>query len=152
MISKLNNSKTPSNDLILNEHIKTTKHIMLPIYCTFFNKILDTGILPESWSEGIILPIYKNKGSHLSPSNYRPITILSCLGKLFTSALNLRLNTFLDMHDKLLENQAGFRQKYSTTDHIFVLNFLIELIRSQKKKFFVSYVDFSRAFDSIWRV
>ena len=96
MILKLNNSKTSSNDLILNEHIKSTKHIMLPIYCSLFNKVLDTGIIPESWSEGIILPIFKNKGSSLSPSNYRPITILSCLGKLFTSVLNTRLNSFLD--------------------------------------------------------
>ena len=82
---------------------------MLPLYNSFFNLILETGILPDSWLEGIIKPIYKNKGDPLQPQNYRPITILSCFGKLFTAVLNSRLNKFLNCHDILEENQAGFR-------------------------------------------
>ena len=119
---------------------------------SFFNIVLDTGLLPDSWLEGIIRPIYKNKGDQLDPSNYRPITILSCFGKLFTSVLNIRLNNYLKSYDLLKENQAGFRQGYSTNDHIFALHALIELLKIQKKKLFCSFVDFSKAFDSVWRV
>jgi hypothetical protein len=49
--------------------------MMMPIYCKLFNLILNTGKIPNSWSEGIILPIYKNKGNVSEPSSYRPITI-----------------------------------------------------------------------------
>ena len=43
--------------------------------------------MPDDWSQGIISPIYKNKGDKASPDNYRGITILSCFGKLFTAVL-----------------------------------------------------------------
>ena len=82
--------------------------------------------------------------------NYRPITILSFLGKLFTAILNSRLNDYLE--DLLSENQAGFRKHYSTLDHIFSMHSLIELLKSQKKKIFCCFVDFSSAFDSVWRI
>ena len=85
------------------------------------------------------------------PEDYRPITVLSCLSKLFTSILNNKLTQFLDLFDWLNENQAGFRKGYSTIDHIFSLNTLIELFKAQNKKFFCAFIDFSQAFDSVWR-
>ena len=87
-----------------------------------------------------------------SQENYRPITILSCFGILFTSILNARLNKFLDAYSILEENQAGFHAGYSTMDHIFVLHALKEISKTQKKKLFCSFIDFSKAFDSVWRV
>ena len=75
-ITNLKNGKTPSpNDGILNEYIKNTKHLLMPIYVKLFNCVLNTGILPDSWLEGTIIPIFKNKGDHKDPSNFRPITI-----------------------------------------------------------------------------
>ena len=74
------------------------------------------------------------------------------MGKVFTSVLNSRLTNFLDSDEIILENQAGFRKGYATTDHIFVLSSLIEIIKSRKQKLFCAFNDFSQAFDSIWRV
>ena len=45
--------------------------------------------------------------------NYRPITIVSCLGKLFTAILNARLNDYTEEFMILKENQSGFKQSYS---------------------------------------
>ena len=115
------------------------------LYIKLFNVVFDTGIMPDVRLEGKIRPIYKNKGDHLNPENYRPITVLSCLGKLFTASLNNRLTKFLEIYETLDENQAGFRQGYSTTDQIFTLNALIELFKSRKKKLFCTFVDFSKA-------
>lgn len=151
-INNLKNGKAPAEDKILNEYIKSSKELFLPIYEKLFNLVFNTGIMPNSWLEGTIRPIYKNKGDPKQVNNYRPITILSCLGKLFTSVLNSRLTKFLDNNQTILENQAGFRGGYSTTDHIFVLNSLIEILKSQKQKLFCAFVDFSQAFDSVWRV
>ena len=79
-ISKLNNNKACGFDEIINEYIKVTKSKMLPIYVGLFNLILNTGTIPEIWSHGKIMPIYKNSGNSTDPNNYRPISILSCLG------------------------------------------------------------------------
>jgi hypothetical protein len=95
-IIKWKNGKAYSrSDSISNEYIKSTKNIILPIYVKLFNKILDTGIIPSTWSEGYIIPVYKGKGSKLSPENYRPITNLSFLYKIFTCVLNDRLTSLL---------------------------------------------------------
>ena len=97
-------------------------------------------------------PIYKRTGDPKQPENYRPITILSCFGKLFTAILNHKLNNFLKHNNILKENQAGFRSGYSTVDHIFTLHVLTELLKRKKKKLFCLFVDYSKAFDSVWRV
>ena len=117
-VAKLSNGKACGLDKILNEHIKSSLHIMMPIYHRYFNMILDSGKIPKSWTEGCIVPIYKNKGAHNNPENYRPITLVSCLGKLFTSLLNNRLQKFAEEFSLIQNNQAGFRKKYSTVDHI----------------------------------
>ena len=100
---------------------------MLTAFTKLFNIVFMTGIVPEEWSQGIISPIYKNKGDRTDPDNYRGITILSCFGKLFTAVLNARLNKYLEDSNLLCEEQAGFRKNYSTTDHIFNLKCLIDL-------------------------
>ena len=124
---------------------------MVPVYVSLFNIILKTGLIPDELSTGKIRPIYKNKGPITDPNNYRLITTLSCLSKLFTAVLNERLTDFLEENDMLNENQAGFRKSYSTTDHVFSLYVLIEIMKFEKKKLFCSFVDFSKAFDSVWR-
>lgn len=123
----------------------------MPVYVKLINCIFDTGYIPETWLIGAIKPIFKKKGSPLDPSNYRPITILSCLSKLFTSILNERITQFLNNNSILTENQSGFRAGYSTSDHVFTLKFLIDKIRSERKTLFVSFIDFSSCFDTIWR-
>lgn len=61
-IQKLKNGKCPGDDQILNEYIKSTKHIFLPIYEKLFNLVFDSGVIPSAWLKGTICPIYKNKG------------------------------------------------------------------------------------------
>ena len=150
-VKNLKNNKASGIDGILNEFIKHSLDLMLPLYLKLFNKILDTGELPEDWLTGLIIPIYKNKGSKEDADNYRGITLLSCLGKLFTSILNHRLTEFCEKNLILKETQTGFRKGYSTLDHIFVINNLIDIFKLKKKKLFCCFVDYTKAFDSIWR-
>ena len=114
--------------------------------------ILDTGIYPEQWTQGMIIPLYKNKGDKKEPCNYRPITLVSCLSKLFTSIINNRLTHFLESNYKLSETQSGFRNGYSTIDNIFVLHFIINYPKTKNKTIYCTYIDYSRAFDNLWRV
>ena len=61
------------------------------------------------------------------------------------------MTAFLDNNNILKENQAGFRKEYSCTDHIFTLHALFEILRKGKKKLFAAFIDFSQAFDKVWR-
>ena len=148
---KLVNGKSSGLDSILNEHIKSTLHLMLPIYLKLFNIVLDTGIVPRAWTEGCIIPIFKNKGCKENPANYRPITLLSCMGKLFTAIINSRLQIFSTEFNIIQQNQSGFRKNYSTMDNVFVLQALFDILASKKKKMYCAFIDFQRAFDTVWR-
>jgi hypothetical protein len=93
--------------------------MFLALYVDLFNLIFNSGKIPDSWLVGNSVPFYKNKGTKTDPKNFRPITILSCFGKLFTSVLN-RLNTVSDEFLLLNENQTDFRKTYSTLDNTFL--------------------------------
>ena len=87
---------------------------MKHIYVGLFNKILNAGCIPESWTIGMITPIYKNKGDKADFNNYRGITILSCVENFFTCIINDRLNSYSNEVRLVHENQTGFRKSYST--------------------------------------
>ena len=89
--------------------------------------------MPDHWCTGFIIPLYKGKGSKDDVNNYRGITILSCLGKLFTGAINHRLKEFLDRQNVIGPEPAGFKKDHSTLDHIFVLKQLLTYIYQTKK-------------------
>ena len=72
-VKNLKNNKSPGDDMVVNEYICSTIEYMIDIYVDLFNLIFNTGILPEAWLIGNVIPIYKNKGNKNEPQNYRPI-------------------------------------------------------------------------------
>ena len=145
------NGKACGPDHIKNEFLKTLSEDGLRFVLKFFNKILDTGVIPEDWTIGVILPLFKNKGCPEEPGNYRGITLLSCLGKLFTAILNGRINKFMNENGLLGNEQAGFRSGQSTMDHVFVLHHIIDFYKNKGKAVYCAFVDYSKAFDLINR-
>ena len=136
IIKKLKNGKACGLDQVRNEFIKNCPDSVITIVVKLFNLVLKTGIIPEEWCIGAIIPIYKNKGSNKDPDNYRGITLLSCVGKLFTAVLNSRLTDFLEGVGSIGDEQAGFRAGFSTMDHIFTLYAIINMYLGQGKKLF----------------
>ena len=108
------------------------------------------GYFPENWSECFIVPIFK-KGDINEVSNYRGITLLSTLGKLFTRILNNRLNKWAEEYNVYIEAQAGFKKHMSTIDNIFVLNGLITHCINNNEYLYCCFVDFTKAFDYVER-
>lgn len=150
-IKRLKNGKAVGPDLIQNEMIKYGHEALSPVIKKLFNLILEHGIFPDSWSQSHLITIFKS-GDIDSPGDYRGICISSCLSKLFTSILNDRLYDF--MNDKLSIYQAGFKRQHRTSDHIFTLNTLVRKCLRKKhgsKKLYTCFVDFSKAFDALWR-
>ena len=124
---------------------KICTHIQ-QLYVKLFNLVFDTGLIPEAWSIAKIIPVYRQKGETSDPSNYRPIKLLSCMGKLFTAIINKGLQTYSENHDKINACQAGFRKKFSTTDHIFALHTLINILQSGRRKLFYGFIELKRLF------
>ena len=147
---KLAGKKASAGDSINNEIIKVAVEVFAPYFVELFNSVLSHGIFPRTWSEGYIVPLYKS-GSRLDPGNYRGICISSCLGKFFTLILNSRFNTFLEENYILNKYQIGFRHGFRTSDHILVLKTLIDSYKSHKKPLFACFIDFRKAYDSVWR-
>ena len=85
------------------------------------------------------------------PSNYRDLSLIDCICKIFTSVILNRLTFWVDHNNILNEFQAGFRKNYSTVDNIFNLTNIIEINKSHGKKTYAFFVDFSCAFDTISR-
>ena len=150
-INNLKSGKSPGLDNVLNEFLKNAPEKMIVIITKFFNIIFKTAVIPEDWNIACIVPIYKNKGSRKDTNNYRGISLLSCLGKLFTSILNKRLSKYLEDYDVLNMDQAGFRPGHSTTGHIFSLRTLINIYLSKKQSLYCTFIDLQKAFDTINR-
>ena len=135
--------------MLQNEHLKSTSDTLLPVVKNLFNSVFETCSIPEIWTTGIIKPPIKNKGSPTDPSNYRPITFLSCVGKLFTAVINTRLENYVTVKNIIKNSQAGFKKDFSTIDNIFILHNLTDIVCKSKKKRFCSFIDLKQAFDKI---
>ena len=110
------------------------------------NNVLDSGCFPSQWTEGIIVPLHK-KGPEDDPKNYRGITLISCLGKLFSSVINQRIINWSNPNEISTDAQFGFKAGHSTIDAIFVLRKLIQRSFKNKKRLYCAFKDLQRAFD-----
>lgn len=149
-IKALKAGKAAGSDFLINEYFIESIDILGSHLCDIFNAILSTGYFPDKWTEGVIIPIYK-KGDKRNPSNYRGITLVSCLSKLFTSILNKRIEVFCSNNNTISDSQFGFRKGRSTVDAIFILQSIIQQYLNSNSRLYVLYVDLKRCFDTIYR-
>ncbi len=151
VLKQLKNNKASSDDLIINEMLKYGANVTLPAVTKLFNIVLKSGVFPQSWNTTYQVPIHKG-GDPIMCDNYRGISITSCLGKTFSSVMSERLHLYLDENDALSPFQAAFRKKHGTLDHIFTLKTLInKYVKKFKTRIYACFVDFRKAFDSVWR-
>ena len=148
--SQLHTNKSAGPDKLINEFFIYGKEILGTTLLSLFNKLFSMGYFPKEWSEGFIIPLHK-KGSINEAENYRGITLLSALGKLFSRMINNRLSEWAEHYYVLIEAQAGFRPGMGTVDNIFVLHGLITHHLNHGKKLFCAFVDFTKAFDYVVR-
>ena len=149
--SILKPGKSPGYDCITNEMISATFSIYPLVFLNLFNHILKEGGCITSWSTSILVPIFK-KGSPDDPSNYRGISLLSCLAKFFYSILNDRLLHFASENGILVPNQLGFLPGNRTSDaHIILHNLINKYCHKNRKYLYGCFIDFSKAFDSVPR-
>ena len=150
-MKKLKNNKSAYSDRIKNEMIKSSIETLLKAYHKLFNLILECGCFPDLWCEGLITPIFKS-GDKQEPSNYRGICVSSAIGKFLCIILNNRLYNFSQQNNLIHPSQIGFLPGQRTADHIFTLKTLLDkhLDQNTNEKVYACFVDFKKAFDSVW--
>ena len=113
-----------------------------------FNAAWRDGSVPEEWGKAIICPVFK-KGDKLDCANYRAISLLPHISKIYERILERRLRVIVE--DKLAEWQHGFRPNRSTTDLIFALKILIEKSWEWNVDQYFAFLDLEKAFDRVPR-
>ena len=130
-----------------NAYLKKKTSFLLKL----FNLVLiDNGKTPD-WDKSIIILLHK-KGSKTEPLNYRGISLLSCVSKLFTAIINKRLLDYVKNKNILSPNQLGFVSGNRTSDaHIILHNIIQKYCQKENRRIHSCFVDFSKAFDNISR-
>lgn len=148
-IKRLPNGRAPGADGISGEMLRVASDSTAPRLHQICRRIWEEERVPTGWKEGIILPLYKNKGDRRDTSNYRPITLLSVPSKVITAIIFRRIKPLL--LEKRRPQQAGFTPGRSTTDCILTLTILAQHRRMFRKPLYAAYVDLKAAFDSLDR-
>ena len=149
-VSRSKARKALGPDNISNELVKHTLTDSFDFILHALNNIFKTHTFPVEWTTSNIIPIHK-KGDKNVCDNYRSIWLTSLFSKIYTAILDKRLGCFTTRNKTLPEEQAGFREGYSTIDHIFSLYAMIKKQFTKDRKLYVCFVDYRKAFDSVNR-
>ena len=150
-LRQLKNNKAPGDDGITSELLKAGGKPVLEVLQRLFNSVIVEGHTPKAWGRAMVVLFFK-KGDKTLLKNYRPISLLSHVYKLFSRVVTNRLAARFD--DFQPPEQAGFRRGFSTIDHIFTLRQVIQKTEEYNQPLCLAFVDYEKAFDSIetWAV
>ena len=145
-LKEMSKNKAPGPDEITSDVFLLGGEATITYLTKVYNEILQTKEVPPSWNEAKIIILFK-KGDPGDIKNYRPISLLAHSYKLFTRLLQKRMEIVLDENQP--RDQAGFRKKFSTTDHIYTLNQVIEKTNEYNLPLCVGFIGYEKAFDSV---
>ena len=142
---------SPGHDKISYTMIKRAHPTFRELLLQAYNLIYETCKYPTSWTLSIVIPILKPGRDPLLTSNYRPIALTSCLGKIMERMVNSRLTWYLEHNNLICEAQSGFRANRSTTDNLVKLDAAIRQSLAQRHHFIAVFFDLRKAYDTAWR-
>ena len=146
-ISKFKNSKTNIDEMPVTILKKLSPFFITPLVF-IINSCFKKSIFPSCLKIGRVIQIYKT-GDRCEPSNYRPITTLPYLSKLFEMCLSVRLVKYFEKFSLLTELQFGFRKQRSTSDAVTEFCKLVYNSFDSKNYLGGVLIDFKKAFDTI---
>ncbi len=144
------NAKSTGIDNVPNEVLKSDSTVTLLM--KFFNLCFTKNVIPSMWRKAIITPIPKGHDKDPRvPLNYRGISLLSTMYKLYSYILNSRLSKYLERNKLLSDSQNGFRRLRACIDHLFVITTVIRNRKSKGLPTYCCFVDMKKAFDLLDR-
>ena len=147
IVSNLKITKSDVNFVPVRIFKQICPHIIVPL-TRIINRCFVEGVFPESFKIGRINQIFKS-GDPTNPSNYRPITSLPYLSKLFETCLCHRLTSYFNKFGLFTHSQFGFRKNMSTSDAIIKLTNRIYSSLNSKEYNANILIDYKKAFDTV---
>ena len=148
-IFSLNINKSYGHDRIPPDFLQIASPVFTPFLHLYVQFSFTNGIFPKNCTIAKTIPIFK-KGDRQSPTNYRPISILTSFSKIFEKIIHIPLTKFLTKHKVLTTTQHGFQAKLSTT-HAF-LDVITSSFENIKYNLFAGLIllDLAKAFDTVF--
>ena len=149
VLRSLNSRKASGPNSLPIPVISSVSDAISIILCEIINLSFSTGTYPDKLKEASVIPVFKNKGSPFEVENYRPISLLSNVDKIFQKLMHKRLIKFLESSKILNPTQFGFRSKHSTE---LALCHCVEKISKaiDSRKFGCGiFIDLQKAFDTV---
>ena len=135
-------------------HYQLLKHLprdSLIVLLDIFNDIWASGEIPECWKEATVIPIPKPGKDSKNLSNYRPISLTSCLCKTMERIINTRLVWFREKNNILTKYQSGFRKGRTATDQLIRLESFIRDSFLKGNHVVSVFFDLEKAYDTVWK-
>ena len=151
----LSSGKAPGSDSIPAEVYKEGS-MALTEKLQLFQLIWQHETVPQDFKDATIIHLYKRKGNRQACDNHRGISLLSIAGKILARVLLNRLTAHLEQ-GLLPESKCGFRKARGTVDMVFAARQLQEKCQEQNADLYSTYVDLTKAFDTVsreglWRI
>ena len=149
VITKLNKNKAVGPDQVHNRLLIAALPVILNPLTVIFNKSLNEGKFPTVWKTAHVTPLHK-KLSKNTCNNYRPISLLSCVGKVMERCIHKKVYNFLMDNNHISPSQSGFISGDSTVNQLLCI--YNDLCHSYDNKIAAQAVffDISKAFDRVW--
>ncbi|XP_045101460.1 uncharacterized protein LOC123498419 [Portunus trituberculatus] len=147
-LATLKPGKAPGLDKVPYDFIRHLTPPLRACLLQLYNSSWQSGQFPSTWKPAILIPIHKPGKDPTLPSAYRPISLLSCIGKLLERLVNTRLTWWLEANNKLAEEQCGFRPHRSTLDVLGQIEYHICDTYRQRQVMTALFLDLEGAFDS----
>lgn len=148
IIDNLDSNTSCGIDGITTKSLKCIKHLIVNNLTKCINKCLNDGIFPDNLKVAKVTPIYK-AGVKTDPGNYRPISVLPVISKIYEKVLFNRLFTHLTNIKFLYKHQYGFRPQSSTLSASIDLITKIKNSIDKKQLALGVFIDLKKAFDTV---
>ena len=150
VINSLDLSKASGPDCIPVIVLKNCEPEFSYILARLFNFCLRDSCFPNCWKESSVVPVFKNVGDRSDPKNYRPISLLPVVSKVFERLINNKVVKHLERTELFSDFQYGFRSSRSTGDLLTVVTDRIAKAFDNCGATRAIALDISKAFDRVW--
>jgi len=149
VIWELKPEKAPGGDQITPKMFIELPNSAIEVISKLFNGIITLGYYSKKWEKSIIVMIPKPGKDHRVPSSYRPISLLSCLSRLFEKCLLTRIIPYLEAQNVIPAHQFCFRQNHGTIEQVNRILSEIRTAFEHREYCSAIFLDVSQAFDRV---